>query len=49
MKVAERAHIRVTADAVIGMPASAIVDYAAATGTSLVVRAPMGGPAWRTC
>jgi nucleotide-binding universal stress UspA family protein len=42
MKVAERAHIRVTADAVIGMPASAIVDYAAATGTSLVVMGTHG-------
>jgi universal stress protein A len=42
MKVAARAHIRVTADAVIGMPASAIVSYAAATGTSLVVMGTHG-------
>ena len=42
IKVAERTHIRVTADAVIGMPASAIVDYAAATGTSLVVMGTHG-------
>lgn len=42
MKVVERTHIHVTADAVIGMPASAIVDYAAATGTSLVVMGTHG-------
>jgi nucleotide-binding universal stress UspA family protein len=42
MKVAERAHIRVTADAVIGMPASAIVDYAAATGANIIVMGTHG-------
>jgi nucleotide-binding universal stress UspA family protein len=42
MKVAQRAHIHVTADAIIGMPESAIVSYAAATGTSLVVMGTHG-------
>jgi universal stress protein A len=42
MKVADRAHFHATAEAVIGMPAPAIVDYAAATGTNLIVMGTHG-------
>ena len=42
MNLADRAHLHAMADAVIGMPAAAIVDYAAATGTSLIVMGTHG-------
>lgn len=42
MNVADRTHFHATANAVIGMPAPAIVDYAAATGTDLIVMGTHG-------
>jgi nucleotide-binding universal stress UspA family protein len=34
---------------VIGTPAAAIIDYAGATGTSLIVMGTHGRTGWRTC
>lgn len=42
INVTDRAQFHARADAVIGMPAAAIVDYAAATGTSLIVMGTHG-------
>ncbi len=42
MNVADRARFHATAEAVIGTPAPAIVDYAAATGTNLIVMGTHG-------
>jgi len=42
MNVADRARFHAASDAVIGMPAPAIVDYAAATGTDLIVMGTHG-------
>ena len=42
MNVADRVHFHGTADAVVGMPAPTIVDYAAATGSSLIVMGTHG-------
>ena len=38
----DRAHVRVRTDAVMGVPAAAIVDYAVATGTDLIVMGTNG-------
>jgi nucleotide-binding universal stress UspA family protein len=38
----DRARFHVTSEALVGMPAAAIVDYAAATGTSLIMMGTHG-------
>ncbi len=42
MSVTDRARFHATAEAFVGMPASVIVDYAAATGTALIVMGTHG-------